>query len=133
MNRTDARELLMQMIFQMEAQGDSSYGLMKTLYDDKGKIPKSQKDYIESTFAIVRSHLDDIDDIIDGHSKGWKASRMPKADLAIARLAIAEIVYADDIPDAVAINEAVNLAKKYGSDNAARFINGLLGDVSKGE
>ncbi len=132
MNRTEARELLMQMVFQMEAQGDSSDELMKTLYEDHKGIHRRDKEYIEAEFSLIRSHIDDIDELIDKDSERWKASRMPKSDLAVARVAVCELTYCDDIPDAVAINEAVDLAKKFGSsDDSPKFINGLLGKIAR--
>ena len=66
------------------------------------------------------------------YSKGWKTNRLPKVNLAILRLAIYEIKYVDDVPASVAINEAVELAKKYSGEGDYSFINGILGSVAKG-
>jgi len=68
---------------------------------------------------------------INRFSTKWKTTRMPKVDLAIMRLAIGEMKYAEDVPHAVAINEAINIAKKYSTDNSAKFIHGVLGTASK--
>ena len=70
---------------------------------------------------------------INTYSKGWKTNRLPKVNLAILRLAIYEIKYVDDVPASVAINEAVELAKKYSGEGDYSFINGILGSVAKGE
>ena len=75
----------------------------------------------------------ELDDVINKYSKGWKANRLPKVNLAILRLAIYEIKYLDDVPNSVAINEAVELAKKYSGEGDYSFINGILGSVAKGE
>jgi N utilization substance protein B len=75
--------------------------------------------------------LPEIDAEINKYSTKWKTTRMPKVDLAIMRLAVGEMKFSDDIPHAVVINEAINLAKKYSTDQSARFIHGVLGAVSK--
>ncbi|NLO40898.1 MAG: transcription antitermination factor NusB, partial [Ruminiclostridium sp.] len=71
-----------------------------------------------------------IDTLIQNHAKGWTLERMPKVDLAIMRLTIYEMQYRKDIPWNVSINEAVELAKKYGGDQSKTFINGVLGKVA---
>lgn len=68
----------------------------------------------------------ELDALIDEKSTGWKTNRMAKVDLAIIRLAVYEIKFEDDIPTKVSINEAVELAKKYGADESAAFVNGVL-------
>ena len=70
-----------------------------------------------------------IDEKINEHSQKWSVKRMPKADLAVARLASCEILFMEDIPKAVSINEAVELAKKYGTENSAKFINAVLKNI----
>ena len=81
-------------------------------------------------YAIL-DNLDEIDESINSCSTKWKTSRMPKVDLAIMRLATGEIRYDEDIPEAVSINEAINLAKKFSTDNSARFIHGVLGAITR--
>jgi len=129
MSRTQARELLMKMVFQMEAQNDRSSELMEKLYDDNKASDKDKK-YIAEVFKAVTDNLETIDEKINSNSGKWKTSRMPRADLAVLRVAAAEALYIDDIPVSVAINEAVILAKKYGSDQAPKFINGVLGSIA---
>jgi len=129
MSRTQTRELLMQMVFQMEAQQNKTIKQMQTLMDDK-KISENEEKYIEYTFKLLIEHLEDIDNLINENSKKWKVNRMPKADLAIVRLAICETIFSEQIPKAVAINEAVNLAKNYGSEQTPKFVNGLLGKIA---
>ncbi|MEE3400293.1 MAG: transcription antitermination factor NusB, partial [Eubacterium sp.] len=86
-------------------------------------------DYITSKVASIREHLAEIDQKIDKNSNKWKIKRLGKSELAILRLAIFEIDYDDDIPDKVAINEAVELAKSYCDDNSSGFINGVLSGI----
>lgn len=86
----------------------------------------------ENTFAfslaqLTYEHIEEIDEIINNNSVGWKVERLPKVSLAIMRLAICEILYVPSIPSGVSINEAVELAKKFASQEDASFINGILG------
>ena len=90
-------------------------------------------DFARELFEGVSSREQELDDVINKYSKGWKANRLPKVNLAILRLAIYEIKYLEDVPNSVAINEAVELAKKYSGEGDYAFINGILGSVAKGE
>ncbi len=128
MNRGSARELLMQLLFQMEAQQDFSDELKNNYLENITGV-RNQLDYINTMFAKVIDNLQIIDDVIDNNSRKWKVSRMPKVDIAILRLAVAEMLFADDIPCEVSINEAVNLAKKFSTDESGKFINGILSSV----
>lgn len=74
-----------------------------------------------------------IDELISSTAKGWKIERMSKVDLSILRLSIYELMFDEDIPEKVAINEAVELAKEYGGEDSASFINGILGEISRTE
>jgi N utilization substance protein B len=90
------------------------------------QIKEADKEYLTSKTDSILAHLKEIDDAINDKSVGWKTSRMGKVDLAILRLAVYEIRYEEDIPEKVSINEAVELAKKYGTDDSSSFINGVL-------
>ena len=130
MTRSEAREVLMHILFQMDAQDDCSDELRDLFLSGK-TIPEQHQEYINTIFAIVKEHLSELDDKINHHSDKWATSRMPKTDLAVLRLATAEILYANDIPTAVSIDEAVELSKKYGSDSSHKFVNGVLGKIAK--
>jgi transcription antitermination protein NusB len=130
MTRSEAREILMHLLFQMDAQDDCSDELRDLLLAGK-TIPEQHQEYITTIFAIVKEHLPELDERINRHSDKWATSRMPKTDLAVLRLATAEIVYAEDIPSAVAIDEAVELSKKYGSNSSHKFVNGVLGKIAR--
>jgi len=90
-----------------------------------------RNEYISRVFFGAYEKLDELDAIIEKHAVGWKKERMSGVSLAIMRLSVYEILFADDIPDAVSINEAVELAKTYDDDAAASFINGILNAVLK--
>lgn len=130
MTRSEAREVLMHILFQMDAQDDCSDELRDLFLSGK-TIPEQHQQYINTIFSIVKQHLPELDDLINRHSDKWATSRMPKTDLAVLRLATAEIVYADDIPAAVSIDEAVEMSKKYGNDSSHKFVNGVLGKIAK--
>ncbi len=82
--------------------------------------------FIQERFRLVEDRLPEIDALIDDKSSGWKVSRIGKVELSILRLAIYEMLFDDEVPQGVAINEAVELAKKYGQDQAGSFVNGVL-------
>lgn len=126
MTREKARELFMQMIFQMDAQNDYTENA-KEIFLRSFPIDGKGEKYFNEMYTVVSGNLDKIDSIIDKSSSNWKSSRMAKVDLAICRVSVAEMMFKQDIPDAVSINEAINLAKKFGTESSQKFVNGLLG------
>lgn len=86
---------------------------------------------MRSVVAGVEGNLQSIDQDIEKYLRSWTTSRIPKLDLAILRAAVFEIKYSEDIPTGVAINEAVEIAKKYSTDDSYRFINGVLGAIAR--
>ena len=92
---------------------------------------KGQTDYCEQLFKELCQHKSELDEKIGQYSQGWKIDRMPKTDIATLRLALCETRYIDDVPEAVAINEAVELAKKYGTEQSPKFVNAILGSISR--
>ena len=127
MNRKDARILAMQYIFQLEAQKDLKTSALDTFLAEHET--GAQRKYIETTVGNVALHLDEIDKALSAHSIGWSTSRMAKADLAVLRLACAEILYDETIPKSVSINEAVELAKIYGDEKSPAFVNAILKNI----
>ncbi|MDF3001547.1 MAG: nusB [Bacillota bacterium] len=129
MRRTEARELFMQLLFQkMEVQND--YGKeIKERFVQEHLRESNQLDYFNNLYEATVSNLDQIDIKLEACSSNWKINRMAKVDLAILRLSAAEILYLDEVPDSASINEAVDLAKKFGGDDSGKFINGILGKV----
>ena len=86
---------------------------------------------METLYEGVRANVSEIDETISKLAVDWKLERIMRVDLSILRLAIYEMVFVDDIPVSVSINEAVELAKRYGGDADASFINGVLGGVAR--
>lgn len=87
--------------------------------------------FAENILRAVEANAEEIDSLIQNNSPDWTISRLPKVSLAILRLAVAEIKCIDEVPNGVAVNEAVELAKKYGTNEDAAFINGILGTIVK--
>lgn len=130
MTRNDAREIMMQILYEMDATKSLNEAKATSLASERLKGDHAARG--GKLLSEIVNHLEEIDADINRCASRWKTSRMPKVDLAIMRLACGEIRYCDDIPEAVTINEAINMAKKYSTDSSARFIHGVLGAVTKG-
>lgn len=129
MTRNEAREIMMQIMYEMDAAKNMSKDTAVKLSEEK--LSGNHKERGAALLSKIIENLSHIDELINDSSKAWKTNRMPKVDLAIMRLALGEISYSEDIPKAVAINEAINIARKYSTDQSARFINGVLGAAAK--
>jgi len=132
----------MQMIFETLAGGEGGEQTLQMVYEALRKegVPgvdavkdnepgEADRAYISRVLDGVLEHLDDLDEKIAAHAKGWSIERMAKVDLTILRLAAWEILYDDSVPGNVAISEAVNLAGRYSEPAGSRFINGILGAI----
>ena len=94
--------------------------------DEENGIPEKDIAYIQGKFDKIQEKLPEIDEMINTTARGWTTSRMGKVDLTIIRLAVYEIKFDEEVPDSVAINEAVELAKKFGQEESSGFVNGVL-------
>lgn len=124
--RSEEREQAFCLLFQSLFNTDENFEIYEENIESVG-------DYARSIALGVEEKKDNLDGLIEKYSKGWKVKRLPKVNLAILRLAAYEILYVDDVPESVAINEAVELAKKYSGESDYSFINGVLGALVKGE
>ena len=139
MARKTARTAAMQMIFERLSGGEGGDDTLRMIYDElrsEGTEADSEapnvedRAWIETVLRGVLSHQEEIDSLIAANSKKWALNRMPRVDLTIMRLAVWEILYEEDVPGRVAINEAVEIANRYGnSDSSGSFINGVLGSI----
>ena len=130
MKRSQARELTMQMLFSMEARNDFSPECRDAFLEFYP--PENQKAYVTAAYNAFADHMDEVDSLIEANAEHWHKDRIAKVDLAVLRLAIAEMTFMEDpTPEGVAINEAVNVAKKFGSEESGRFVNGVLGKYSR--
>ncbi len=144
--RKMTRECAMQLLYEMEIQNDFSADLKTAFlsrlpqlrnYDDSasrdnGSDYPIETDYFDQAIGAVVSNLTDIDETLINSAHNWKIDRISKVDLSILRLSIAETQFMNDIPVSVSINEAVELAKKFGGDDSGKFVNGVLGKAAKG-
>lgn len=130
MTRKEERELLFLLLFENDF---NNYDLNEIMENKKELDVKEFKitDFVEKMFLGVKDNEVTIDDLISKHSLKWGKNRISKVSINILRLAIYEILFRDDIPKNVSINEAVELAKKYGVASESSFINGILGSVAK--
>ena len=131
MTRRELREQVFLMLFRVEFHDASEMKEQLDLYKEQLE-DCSEKDceYILNKYKNIVEKLDEIDTAIGEASTGWKVSRMAKVDLALIRLAVYEMRYEEDIPVKVAINEAVELAKQYGTDDSPSFVNGVLAKLA---
>ncbi len=125
MARKQARGAAMKLIYEWSVSGGGENTLNELL--EGASFSEVDKQYIDRTVEGVKRNCAVIDGIIADNAIDWKFSRMPKLDVAVLRVALFEIIFCEDIPDSVAINEAVDLVKIYGSEKSASFVNGVLG------
>ncbi len=129
MKRRLAREYAFKLIYEHAVQTDKAGAdLIRDTAEEQGFTPD---DYIKCVVNGVAEKQPELDALISENANGWKIERISLASLSIMRLAIYEMLYADEIPYAIAINEAVELAKTYDHDRAPKFINGILNSVAE--
>ncbi len=127
MKRREQREHIFEILFRVEFMDDRDMDeQLELFFEDLEEAKASDVDYIKNKYLAVRDRIEHIDLMIDEKSTGWKTNRMGKVELTILRLAVYEMLFDEDVPVTVAINEAVELAKKYGGDDTPAFINGVL-------
>lgn len=144
MGRKEAREIALHLVFEFGFQDFESEEIVASRLEQSvldslsgdialyaGPLQEDQKQYIIATVVGVGEHLTELDEIISKHSTNWTSNRLSRITVAILRLALYEMQYTADVPVSAAINEAVELAKKYDSKEASAFINGVLGAASR--
>ncbi|NLK68306.1 MAG: transcription antitermination factor NusB [Clostridiaceae bacterium] len=131
MSRRISRENAMKLLYQFQLRDDDVDEQIEVFISEMDDVGNLERAFFLDIIHGVRTNEKEIDELIKAHAKGWSLERMPKVDIAIIRLAIYELIYRDDIPFNVTINEAVELAKKYSTDQSGSFINGVLGKVLK--
>lgn len=132
MNRSAIRELTFKLIYSLEIQKQENLEEQILLYLENNEITDTKAiEYINNTINGINENIDEIVNLIEKNLKaGWELNRVSKIDLSLLKLAIYEIKYTD-IPYKVAINEVVELSKKYGEDTSKTFVNGILASVIK--
>lgn len=134
MGRRELREQIFKLLFRIEFnEKEDMPEQEKLFFDDENAVAEKDEKYILKKYEDIVSKLDTIDEMINKEATGWETARMGKVDLTLIRLAVYEIKYDDEIPAGVAINEAVELAKKFGQDNSSGFVNGVLAKFVQAE
>lgn len=130
MGRKLAREAAMKLVYQMQINIVDSQETLNSFFDNsEDKLDENDRKYITECLKGVEENKNVIDGYIEKYSKSWKVNRISMVDLAIMRLSIYEMLKREDVPNAVAVNEAIELAKKYSGEKSSVFVNGILGKV----
>ena len=129
MTRREAREIIFSLVYEADFHRDGSCAaIYNEAIEDRSF---EENDYVRAVFFGMEQSLSELDALISAHAVGWKAERLSKVSRAIMRLCIYEMLYSDDVPASVAINEALEIAKIYDHDKAPSFINGVVNAVAK--
>jgi len=127
-NRRLSRELAMQALFQIEMNQDHSREAIES-FCEHFRVPKNVKPFFLRLIEGVKEFQHKIDPLIERFSENWKISRMSRVDRNVMRIALYELLYCDDIPPKVSINEAIDIGKKFGTEDSGAFINGILDSI----
>ncbi len=131
MSRSELREHVFRMLFRIEFNDEKEMKEQEKLYFELlDEVAEKEQEYILNRYRAIVEKMEEIDQLLNELSTGWKTSRMNRVDLTILRLATYELKYDEDVPTGVAINEAVELAKRYSSETGPAFINGVLAKVA---
>jgi N utilization substance protein B len=129
LERSRARRQALQILYQREITGEAVSRILETgSYNPEDGEPS---EFCRTLVYGVEGHQEEIDSYLSDISEHWTVTRMPLVDRNILRLAVYEILFVEDIPDSVSINEAVEMAKSYGGDDSSKFVNGVLGRLAE--
>ena len=133
MGRREQREQVFKLLFRVEFNTPEEMPEQIKLFleDTETVVYEKDAEYISERFGKIQKEIPEIDKMINTHTEGWDTTRMGKVELTVLRLAVYELLFDADIPDSVAINEAVEIAKKYGQENSGGFVNAILAKVVK--
>lgn len=127
MSRRQLREQIFKLLFRVEFNAPEDMPEQKELFfEEAGSASEQDQKYIDEKYGKIMDNLSAIDEQINEKASGWTTERMGKVELTILRLAVYEILHDETVPFSVAINEAVELAKKFGQDESPAFVNGVL-------
>lgn len=128
--RRKARELALQMLFQHDMSGNEP-DMILTTFDDLQKSKPNTREFATKIFRGTVNHLSEIDDMIQAQAENWRLSRMAVVDRNIIRMSVYEFLHETDTPKLVIIDEAIEIAKKFGTQKSSQFINGILDGILK--
>lgn len=131
MSRREVREQIFKLLFRAEFYEEAELPeQLELFFEELDQKEENDARYIQGKFEQIVTRLPELDGMINEAAKGWKTTRMGKVDLTLIRLAVYEIKFEEEVPTGVAINEAVELAKNYGTDDSASFVNGILAKLA---
>lgn len=135
MGRREQREQIFKLLFRVEFNTLEEMPEQLRLFFEEADEPVAEADeqYITGKYEKIMEKLSEIDGLLNEKTEKWSTDRMGKAELTILRLAVYEILFDEEVPAGVAINEAVELAKKFGQDSAKAFVNGILAKFAEQE
>ena len=132
MSRRELREQIFKLLFRVEFNSSEEMPEQEKLFfEDTCIVDETDAAYISSKYHKIVEKLEEIDRMLNERTENWNTARMGKVDLTILRLAVYEIAFDEDVPSGVAINEAVELSKKFGGDEAPAFVNGVLAKLAE--
>ena len=127
MSRREIREQVFKLLFRADFhEREEMPQQMQFFFEELGQEENKDSIYIQEKCERILARIEELDAMVNQVAQGWKTTRMGKADLTLIRLAVHEMKFEEDVPEGVAINEAVDLAKTYGSDDSPSFVNGVL-------
>ncbi|MBU1852154.1 MAG: transcription antitermination factor NusB [Candidatus Omnitrophica bacterium] len=127
--RTKAREIALKILYAWEITGDPIDICFEAYRNNNDGEEDAVMEYAECLISGIGSNLEKIDEGITGHATNWRMDRMATIDRNILRIASFELIFMDDVPPKVSINEAIEIAKKYGSRDSGKFVNGILDKI----
>ena len=131
MRRIEMREHIFKLLFMTEFNTQQEMPEQLSLYfENQEELAQEDQETMKEKYHHVLEHLGEIDRLLNENSKGWKTKRMSRVDLTTLRLAVYEMKFDEDVPVGVAINEAVELAKRFGGETSGSFVNGILGKIA---
>ncbi|MBU0505106.1 MAG: transcription antitermination factor NusB [bacterium] len=130
--RRKAREMALKAAFEIDFSGSTCDDVIENIASNQ-KLEDDVMSFMQELLEDLKIHSADIDKIVEKHSNNWKLSRMASVDRNILRLGVLEIMYKPDIPKNVTINEYLEIAKKYGTEDSSSFINGILDKINKAD
>ncbi len=131
MDRSLAREIAMKMLYAASLGGEESMSEVLEQSEQADTLSDSDKTFLENLTYGVRARQQELDEIVAQYAQGWALNRLAKVDLTILRMAVYEMLYMPEIPVGATVNEAVELAKRFGEEKSPGFINGILGSVAR--
>jgi transcription antitermination protein NusB len=129
--RRKSRELAMQMLFQSDVGRQNPDEVRRTFWQAREEVEPESRGFAEDLFRVATSRSDEIDGIIDRHSKNWRLNRMPAVDRNLLRMAIAELLGFPGTPIPIVIDEALEIARRYSAPESVDFLNGILDAVAR--